>query len=189
MTGEDWLEQVQAYCFTGVVGLDRDEAVIRLGGDPGQAQQRTFEECFWPADGPQWAQVGAVDGGVLVAEHNGWRAEESIETLSKGARLACFFRNVQAVMRFVYAVDGALVAEFDPLLHADPTAAGGCDAIAAHLDGLRFGLFSAEPSALSLLERLTGVRVSRSWLSAPQPAVSLPPLSPLPPPSVPRLSC
>jgi hypothetical protein len=168
----DWVERWEAYCFTAVVGLEPDETVRRLGGDPHTVQPRTFEECFWTADGPQWTLVDRVEPGVLVAEHNGWRAEEAAETLSKGARLACFFRNVQAVMHFVYAVDGAIVAEFDPLMERE----AHCPAIAPALDGLHFGLFGAESSSLSLLARLTGVRVASAWLATRHPAVALPPL-------------
>jgi hypothetical protein len=168
--GPDWIDQLEAYCFTAVVGLDPDETVRRLGGDPGSAQARTFEECFWTADGPQWTMVDRVGDGVLVAEHNGWRAEEAAEALSRGARLASFFRNVQAVMHFVYAVDGMIVAEFDPLLSHE------CRGLEGHLDGLRFGLFGAETSALSLLGRLTGIQVRPSWLAGRHPAVALPPL-------------
>jgi hypothetical protein len=169
-----WVEAFEAYCFTAVVGLDADEAIRRLGGNPSAEQSdRTFEECFWPATGPQWAQVGPVDGGVVVAEHNGWRAEESAARLSEGARLACFFRNVQAITHFVYAVDGTVLADFDPLVDRRPAAAA--DAIAPALQGLSFGLFAAEPSALTLLERLTGVRIAQTWLDAPQRAVALPP--------------
>jgi hypothetical protein len=148
-----------------------DEAVRRLGGDPCHCRPRTFDECFWAADGPQWAQIGAVNGGVLIAEHNGWRAEEAIQPLSRGARVACFFRNVHAVMHFVYAVDGTVVADFDPLLRRRPPVAAELGPAA---DGLDFGLFGAEASALSLLERLTGVSVRQSWLDAPQQAVALP---------------
>src|SRR5262245_26416081 len=174
MAGYAWVESLEAYCFTAVVGVEPDEAMRRLGSDPCSCQPRTFEECFWAADGPQWAQVGEVDGGVLLAEHNGWRAEESVEALSRGARLACFFRNVQAVMRFVYAEDGRVMADFDPLIDGRP------EALPA--DGLQFGLFAAEPSALTLVERLTGIRVRRTWLNAPQRAVPFPPLrSPRPP--------
>ena len=171
------MEDLEAFCFTAVVGIDLDEAVRRLGGNPtGADNRRTFEECFWPADGPQWAQVGVVGGGLLVAEHNGWRAEESAERLSQGARLACFFRNVQAVMHFVYAVDGSVLAEFDPLLDRRPQQGTDPLAIEPALRGLPFGLFAAEPSSMALLERLTGVRVEQSWLEAPQRAVALPPL-------------
>ena len=177
MSGFDWVDGLEAYCFTAVLGLEADEAIRRLGGTSASpAEARTFAECFWTADGPQWVQVGLVDGGLLVAEHNGWRAEEMVESLSRGARVACFFRNVTAVMRFVYAVDGRIYAEFDPLL--EPCARSGTDphCLDPMLHGLSFGLFGAEPSALDLLARLTGVRVARTWLDAPQRAVSLPPL-------------
>jgi hypothetical protein len=117
-----------------------------------------------------------VDGGLLVAEHNGWRAEEIIEPLSRRARVASFFRNVQAVMRFVYAVDGRILAEFDPLLDTRPRSGADPRSLDTALSDLPFGLFAAEPSALRLMERVTGVRIARSWLDAPQRAVVLPPL-------------
>ena len=179
MAGYGWVEALEAYCFTAVVGLDLDEAIRRLGGDPARADgQRTFDECFWPADGPQWAQVGRLHAGLLVAEHNGWRAEEEAESLSRGGRLACFYRNVNAVMRFVYAVDGKVLAAFDPLLDSRPEEGAEPRVLDPWLRGLPFGLHAAEPSAMTLLERSTGVRVTRSWLSRRQPAVRLPPLPP-----------
>jgi hypothetical protein len=174
-----WVEEIEAFCFTALVGLDEDETIRRLGGDPSLvAPPKTFDQCFWPADGTQWAQVGRVNGGLFVAEHNGWRAEEVAEQLSLGARMACFFRNVQAVMHFVYAVDGEVLAEFDPLL--ERAAASGADPrILDRVAGdLPFGLFGAESSAMALLERLTGVRVERGWLESPQRAVALPPATP-----------
>jgi len=182
VAGYEWVEQLEAYCFTAVVGLEADEAIRRLGGDPNISDRsRTFAECFWPADGPQWAQVGVVGEGLLVAEHNGWRAEEVAEPLSRGARLACFFRNVHAIMRFVYAVDGRILAEFDPLLDIGPRTGHDPHSIDPALQGLPFGLFGAERSALTLLERLTGVTIDPDWLAAPQRAVVLPPLtSPIP---------
>ncbi len=177
-----WVENLEAYCFTAVIGLELNEAIRRLGGDPSQpARQRTFAECFWPAEGPQWAQVGDLGGGLLVAEHNGWRAEEAVESLSRGARLACFFRNVHAIMHFVYAVDGHILAEFDPLLEHNARVGEDPRSIDAALQGLPFGLFAAEPSAMTLLERLTGVRVASTWLDTPQRAVALPPLDALSP--------
>jgi hypothetical protein len=176
MTGYAWVEALEAYCFTAVVGVDVDEAVRRLGGEH-RGHRRTFDECFWAAAGPQWAQFGVVTPGVLVAEHNGWRAEESVVELSAGARVACFFRNVSAVMRFLYAVDGVVVADFDPLLDRVPVGSSGVPESAA--TGLPFGLFGAESSAMTLLERVTGVRVTPRWLNRPQRAVRLPPLTAL----------
>jgi uncharacterized protein DUF6461 len=177
VAGYAWVEELEAFCFTALVGLEADETIRRLGGDPGQSgARRTFEECFWPADGPQWAQIGRVGDGLLVAEHNGWRAEEAAESLSRGAAVACFFRNVHAVMHFVYAVDGSVLAEFDPLLDGQARAGADPRVVNVALQGLPFGLFNAESSAMLLLERLTGVQVDRDWLDAPQRAVVLPPL-------------
>ena len=181
MVGYEWVESLEAFCFTAVVGLDPPETARRLDGDVADGELRTFDECFWAADGPQWAQIGPVEGGVLVAENNGWRAEECIERLSKDVRVACFFRNVQAVMHFVYAVDGRILAEFDPLLDIGPRTGHDPHSIDPALQGLPFGLFGAERSALTLLERLTGVSIDPDWLAAPQRAVVLPPLtSPIP---------
>lgn len=174
VSGYDWVEELEAYCFTAVVGLDPDELVRRLGGSA--KGMRTFDECFWPANGPQWVQLGPVGEGLLVAEHNGWRAEELIESLSRGAHAACFFRNVHAVMRFVYAVDGVILAEFDPLLERSPRSGSDPGCLAGAISDLPFGLFAAERSALRLMERVTGVRIVRSWLDTPQRAVVLPPL-------------
>ena len=172
-----WVEPLEAYCFTVVIGLDPDEVIWRLGGDPATTASRTFEECFWTVDGPQWAQVGPVGDGVLVAEHNGWRGEEAAPGISTHACAATFCRDVSAAMRFAHAVDGVLLAAFDPLL--DRAAVEGADpgCLAPLLTGLRFGLHAAEPSAMALLERVTGVRVTAEWLNRPQRAVRLPPLS------------
>jgi hypothetical protein len=174
VTGYAWIEELEAYCFTALVGLPPEEAIRRLGGDPTTVDRRTFDECFWPAAGPQWVQVGPVGSGVLVAEHNGWRAEEVVEELSTGARLACFVRDVNAVMRFVYAADGTVLADFDPLVDGARPAA-----LDPMLAGLPFGLFAAEASALVLIERLTGVAVTPAWLGHRQPAARLPPLAAL----------
>lgn len=172
-----WVEDLEAYCFTAIHGLRRLEVVRRLGGDPRGEDRLTFEQCFWTLDEPQWVQIGEVGAAVLVAEHNGWRADEAVEVLSAGARLVCFYRNVNAVMRFVYAVDGAVLADFDPLLDARPAAGGSPRALDRFLTGLPFGLHAAEPSAMALLERVTGVKVTPAWLDQPQPAYELPPLT------------
>lgn len=175
MVDFDWVDKIEAFCFTVIIGLSAEEVIRRLGGDPACTRMMTFDECFWSVDEPQWVQVGAVDGGVLVAEHNGWRGEELAVELSVGGRLACFCRDVHAVMRFVYAVDGVLALTFDPLVDRHPGAGADPDLLQPYLAGLPFGLHAAEPSALTLMERMTGVRVTEEWLHRRQPAVELPP--------------
>jgi hypothetical protein len=171
-----WITRLDAYCFTALLGISADDVAARLRADPVGANRRTFDECFWTVDDPQYAQLAPAGDGVILAEHNGWRAEEEAEALSRGGRLASFYRNVNAVMRFVYAVDGKVQAAFDPLLDSRPEE--GCDprVLDPWLRGLPFGLHAAEPCAMTLLERCTGVRVTRSWLNRRQPAVRLPPL-------------
>jgi hypothetical protein len=171
-----WITRLDAYCFTALLGVAPEAVAIRLGADPATATRRTFDECFWTVDDPQYAQLAETEGGVILAEHNGWRAEEEAEALSRGGRLACFYRNVDAVMRFVYAVDGHVLAAFDPLLDRRPKEGADPDVLDPWLRGLPFGLHAAEPSAMTLLERATGVRVTLSWLNRRQPAVQLPPL-------------
>ena len=75
--------------------------------------------------------------------------------------------------------DALFVAEFDPLLDTSGGAPAGRrlpHAITAEMLDLPFGLHAAEVSAMLLLERMTGVRVSAEWLLHPQPAALLPPL-------------
>ncbi len=105
-------------------------------------------DCSWPS---------TTDGGP----------RRSSSRCRAGARLACFFRNVQAVMHFVYAVDGRVLAEFDPLLDRAPRTGVDPHCIDPRCRGCRSDCSRAEPSALTLLERLTGVRVVRSWLGRP----------------------
>jgi hypothetical protein len=172
-----WVEPLEAYCFTAVNGLDADEVISRLGADPHECRRLTFEECFWTVDAPQWAQVGVLDGGVLVAEHNGWRGEEEAAALSTHARTTSFCRDVSAAMRFSHAVDGVVLAAFDPLLEPAPVLGADPGCLDDLLTDLPFGLHAAEVSAMALLERVTGVRVSADWLRRPQRAIRLPPLS------------
>lgn len=178
MTEYAWIDGYEAYCFTVIHGLLEDDVIRRLGGNPSDSTRMTFEECFWFPDKPQWVQVGTVgSGAVLVAEHNGWRgSDDDALALSKGARMTSFFRNVHAVMWFGYAADGALLAGFDPLLEKRPEAGADPRCLDALLTGLDFGLDAAEPNAMMLLERVTGVQVGPNWLGKSQRAVCLPPL-------------
>lgn len=178
MTEYAWVDRLDAYCFSVFHGVDEDAVIQRLGGDPASSTMRTFDECFWSPESPQWVQVGTVDkGAVLVAEHNGWRgSDDDMLTVCRGAHMTSFFRNVHAVMWFGYAADGALLAGFDPLLEKRPAAGADPRCLDTMLTGLKFGLDAAEPNAMTLMERVTGVKISTRWLNRKQRAVCLPPL-------------
>ncbi len=178
MTGYAWVDGLDAYCFTVLHGVEVDEAIRRLGGDPGATQRRTFEECFWRPDCAQWIQVGPVGAGVVLAENNGWRVSEddTAMNLSRGGRLTSTFCDVSAVMRFVYAVDGVIRAAFDPLLDKRPEEGTDPRCLDGLLADLPFDLDAVARSAMTLMERISGVRIEAGWLDDRQRAFALPPL-------------
>lgn len=178
MTGYAWVDGLEAYCFTVLRGVPADEVIRRLGGDPRECQSRTFDECFWRPDNPQWLQIGTVGGSVVLAENNGWRVseDETAIALSRGGWLTSTFCDVSAVMRFVYAVDGDIRAAFDPLLDKRPEEGSDPRCLDELLADLPFDLDAVARSTMLLMERISGVRVEPEWLERPQRAFALAPL-------------
>ena len=106
--------------------------------------------------------VDEVPGGVLAVENNGWWGVDAdvVDAASRGATLASYYKNVNAVMTFVRAEDGMLLTMFDPLLDDVPAE------LSKAAEGLPFGVEHAQSSAFALLERLTGIGLDESWLLA-----------------------
>jgi hypothetical protein len=71
------------------------------------------------------------------------------------------FSNVNAVMSFQWAVNGAVVRWFDPLLYENAALAGE---LPPEEQGLPFGTDHAFSSAFACAERLTGVRLTQAFL-------------------------
>jgi hypothetical protein len=113
-------------------------------------------------DGSRLAvQVDELDGWTTLIEPFGWAGAtpDVLARLSKGGRAVNVYWNVNALMHVGWADDGRIVASFDPLL--DDRLDGGEPEEA----DLPFG--DPERSlraALVLAERLTGVRIERTWL-------------------------
>ena len=166
MTGADqyrWVEsdrRMDAYCVTAVSDVALDDVVRRFEGDAGTAAEATFAESFNGAPEQSYVLVGEVPGGVLVAENNGWWGadQELAARVSRDGRLAAYYRSVNADMTFVHAVDGTIVAWFDPLLEDVP------GVLAEAAIGLPFDDDHVEAASFALLERLTGIRVEQTWL-------------------------
>lgn len=152
--------RLDAFCFTAVVGVPRERVVAGFLADAATRTETTFEDAF--NDFPlAYVMVDDVAGGLLGAEHNGWQGvqEDVASRISRGGELASFYRNVNAVMTFVHAVDGVVLAMFDPLLEDVP------ESLLGHVEGLDFA-GSTEASAFVLLERLTGIGLREEWLVA-----------------------
>jgi hypothetical protein len=106
------------------------------------------------------AAVDELDGWTVLIEPNGFVGPlpGTLKALSAGGRAASAFWNVNAVMSFSWAIDGQVIRQFDPLLY-------DADGRLPEEEGLPFG-HPGEPriAAMTLLDRLTGVHIERTWL-------------------------
>jgi hypothetical protein len=105
-------------------------------------------------------QVDALGDWTVLVEPNGFVTayDDVLSRLSADGKAGNAFWNVNANMRFGWAVDGTVIRQFDPLLY-DPAGALPDEA------GLPFG-HPGRPigAALTLLARLTGVDIDQHWL-------------------------
>ncbi|MGW7536565.1 DUF6461 domain-containing protein [Amycolatopsis sp. NPDC054798] len=123
-----WLENSgplqDIFCVSFVHGLDPPEVVRRFGAAPGE--QMTFEELNGLAaeyvaqtqGGNGGGYVGVVSSGEwsVAVEPWGWQGNlpEVVAGLSKSSEVVSVNRHDYAEARFVYAVDGTVVAGFTP---------------------------------------------------------------------------
>jgi uncharacterized protein DUF6461 len=116
-----------------------------------------IEDYAWGSD---MVQIDEIDSWTVLIEPNGWVTAfgDALSRLSEGGRAANVLWNVNANMRFGWAVDGRLLRLFDPLLY---DAEGALPEEA----GLPFGHpGSPRGAALALMTRLTGVVIDPAWL-------------------------
>jgi hypothetical protein len=171
-----WIELdpvMDAYCISVAVGADAERAAAAFGCDPSSRRMATFAEQWDMAmpypqgGGNDTVQIDMLGTAVVCVEANGWGGVDQAraERLSCGGRYISTYRNVNAVMEVVHAAAGAIVRAFDPLLY---DAAGALPEEA----GLPFGHPGSPAAAgLAMIERLTGVALTREWLlDLPHPA-------------------
>ena len=182
-----WLDEpsvdddLMAGCVGVVPGGDADwvRRCVGVGASPGH--DATVHEAWKLSEsdfGNDLIQISFIGDAVVIYKPNGWHGvdEEFASVLSQGGRYAAYYWNVNAVMRFVFAVNGHIQRDFDPLLYdADRE-----QALPEELD-LPFPSRSTESlipgqASLALIERLTGVEITREWLLAtPHPTYRIDP--------------
>ena len=174
-------EQLSAACFTAVTGVASAEVVRRFGADPATARTATFAGSFNELTGSTPLVYDELDGGVLVAENNGWQGSktEVLEAVSRGGTAASVYWSVNADMSFLYVVDGVLVAWFDPLLVGHAWSGSDPESVRRQTVSLPFGLDGPRSASLALVERLTGIRLERRWLERPHRCVDVPDTEPV----------
>jgi hypothetical protein len=156
------------------------DLLATLGPRPDWMRELTVDEALdagLELDGVGWRwnliQVDELDGATVFIEPNGWATahEAVLERLSVGGLAVSVFWNVNANMRFGYAIDGAIVRQFDPLLYD----AG--DAPLPEEASLPFGDGDQQcAAALTLLTALTGAEIALPWLLEPRRRTYLVPL-------------
>jgi hypothetical protein len=111
-------------------------------------------------------QVATVESSIVSVEPNGWHGvdERVAVALSRSGSYVGFSWNVNALMTFVYAHGGVLKRQFDPLLYDGERA----EHTLPQERDLPFprdsGALTPRRAALALIERLTGVQITRRWL-------------------------
>ncbi len=118
--GFSWLQDhSDAYCVTFARGLGETELLRRFEADlslarliPGDDYE-ALEELGMFGD---VIQVGWCNGWAFAYEDNGFAGTlpEVLRRISAGTTVVSVFRNINAVTRFSYAEDGALLTSFEP---------------------------------------------------------------------------
>lgn len=190
-----WTEDLPASTLTFVEGWSASDLAEALGGSVDGPPRPLSEVDASPEMSPEgrWlhrVQVGEQDGWAVLVEPNGFAGvyEPLVPLLSKGRRQVALYQSVNAVMTFLYAVDGVVTRRFDPLLHPEqqhgvplPEEAGLVFGWVEEADD-EAASASTQPDpfrqAVHLVERLTGGTLTSEWLLSTQRPVYRMPADP-----------
>jgi hypothetical protein len=161
-----WTETdtLDAYCVSIIVGKEISLVETAFGIEHDTLKLANSNE-MWDIAGPDSGgndvvQIGMLENAVITYENNGWTGidRDLIKRIAAPIYVS-MYRNVNAVMNFIYAKDGKIIREFDAVLY-DPS-----QAIAEELE-LDFLNSDSHKDALSfaLAEKLTGIAVNSDWL-------------------------
>jgi hypothetical protein len=128
LEGLSWIAATYkgVYCVTFARGLEEQEMLGRFVGDPSRAwlipdlveDEELREELEALEEEGPIVQVGSCEGWSFALEGGAsWEGTrpEVLWRVSQGTVAVSLYRNVNAVTRFSYAVNGVVVAWFDPL--------------------------------------------------------------------------
>jgi hypothetical protein len=166
-TGYEWADNcpdLDAFCVSVAVGSAPEAVAVAFSADPGGVRSGRFADQ-WDMKRPDGfgndtVQIDTVGSAVVCVEANGWAGidDDRARRLSQAGPYVALYRSVNADMDVVHARAGQVVRRFDPLLYE-------ADGAIPEEDGLAFGVPGGPVSAsLALIERLTGVRLTRAWL-------------------------
>jgi hypothetical protein len=152
------------FCIAFVRGLSPHQVFERLGLG---IREVTDPGAFDPGD----LMASPAGGGTIVVEYGGFSLgmDGNASRLSKGTALAAVHINVNLDQGFVYAVDGAVVDNFEPDYPETYVAE-----LLPHLEALGMPADGEEYegdsilAGLALAERVTGVRLTSPHIANPR---------------------
>jgi hypothetical protein len=142
-------------------GLARETTIVVGPGPVDAAEAWVQEEAQYGTMTMAFvAWAVSLGAWTLAVEEIGWQGvtPEVVAPLSVGSELVSYYWSADADMRFVRAVDGEVVRDFDPLLYGAEAWSRGVPL--PEEAGLPFGeIGEIDDAAFALLERLTGLPV------------------------------
>lgn len=175
-----WIERLDVVMTVAVIqGRTEQEVVSVYGGDPSRSAMMTFSEAE-DAGSEEFGeyfhcQVFSHGHDVVALENNGWSGsipEIARRASEDGGRFFSVFWNVNGVFRIVQAVDGQVVAWFDPMYGGERV--GPADLIPEWISGLSLQTGHLRAASLALIEQQTGLAFDRRLLNTRLPTYRIP---------------
>jgi hypothetical protein len=178
----DWAEDediVMSWTAAVIQGQDKASVIRAYGGNPDTPIGTfRFNDAHVPIDDVGdylHIQVMTHDDAVIAIEPNGW-AGSSETTASRASQSGGRFFSVYwspVATRITQAVDGKIVAHFDPLNAQPPERLG--ETLPTWLDQIIFTTEKLNATMLVAMELETGVAFDPTWLNEPMPTYRVPP--------------
>lgn len=161
----------EAVCLTYATGCAEDAIIRAFGGDPSTAEDATIAEAqawamsFHYSEVPCFALIGDFGDWWIAVEPNGFQGSrpEVLRGASAAGRALSVYWNVNADNAFNYAVAGRRLLTFDMMFPEDRHGSAP-DALEVEISRLPFDDDWCA-AGLALAERISGVRLDRTWTS------------------------
>lgn len=105
------------WCLAFVKDTEPSTALLRIGADQGTIRPQTLEQLMDGDLSPDTIVAGDFSGWTVIFQVNGWTANDSdvLARLAQETTVVVVLKHPYASSRFVYAVNGEIVTNFDPV--------------------------------------------------------------------------
>jgi hypothetical protein len=176
-TKYDWIKHLDVVLTLAVVSGHTTDDVVRIyGGNPAEPRLMTTveaEDAALDDAGYAYMQVFENHGAVVLLENNSWSGTipEIARRASRGGRFVSVHWDVNGAFQVVEAVDGQVVAFFDPM-RVEANDPG--EVRPAWLHEMHFEPGQLRTACLALVERQSGLVFEQEWLVKKLPTFRIP---------------